>query len=721
MAQAISVSSLAHYPHTAMKASVLLASFCAVAHCKVQSNPLNAVLSLIDELSAKVTKEGEAEAKAYSEYVEWCDDVSRNGEFAIQTATKEKAKLEARIQELSSDISAAGSKIEELVGAVSTAEAELVDATSVRDKETADFVASEQELMETIDAITRATRILEKEMTNNPSAFTQVDSKNVAAALRAFSVVLDAAALSSSDQKKLAALVQSQQGDDADDDDMGSPAAAAYKSRSGNILDVLEDLKEKAEGQLSELRKAEVNTKHNFEMLKQSLTDQMAADTKDMDEQKSGRAAADEGRATAQGDLSMTSKELANSKKQKGVAQSTCLQIAADHEATVAARQEELKVIAHATQLLRDTTSGAETQTYSFLQVVSSSATSVRMQTRADLAGREVIELVRRLAKQEHSSALAQLASRIAAVARDGASSGEDVFAKVKGLIQDMIAKLEREAGSEATEKAYCDEQMAKTEAKKGDLQADIEKMTSKIDQSAAKSAQLKGQVKELEAQLAALAKAQAEMDKIRSETREDYRVAKEDLSLGLSGVRKALGVLRDYYGGAAASMIQDDAQRMDQPDAPVKHSSAAGAGGSIIDILEVVESDFATNLAKEETEEADAQSQYEKVSQENSVTKTLKDQDIKYKTQEEKSLDTTVAEVSSDRETSNAELSAVLDFYSKMKDRCIAKPETYEERSRRREAEIKGLKDALSVLEDETALVQRKRRGAFRGAMGAR
>merc|ERR1711957_734497 len=105
------------------------------------------------------------------------------------------------------------------------------------------------------------------------------------------------------------------------------------------------------------------------------------------------------------------------------------------------------------------------------------------------------------------------------------------------------------------------------------------------------------------------------------------------------------------------------------------------------IDILEVCESDFATNLAKEETEEDDAQSEYEKVSQENAVTKTLKEQDEKYKTQEAKSQDMTVAEYSADRQTSNTELSAVLEYYSKIKDRCIAKPETYSERTRRREA----------------------------------
>merc|ERR1712209_205868 len=122
---------------------------------------------------------------------------------------------------------------------------------------------------------------------------------------------------------------------------------------------------------------------------------------------------------------------------------------------------------------------------------------------------------------------------------------------------------------------------------------------------------------------------------------------------------------LRDYYGGA--SMLQDDTSSssfMQQPAAPVMHSKAGGAGGSIIDILEVVESDFATNLAKEEAEEADAQSEYEKVSQENAVTKTLKDQDVKYRAQAAKSEDATAAEYSGDRDTASAELSAVLDYY---------------------------------------------------------
>merc|ERR1712039_1089282 len=165
-----------------------------------------------------------------------------------------------------------------------------------------------------------------------------------------------------------------------------------------------------------------------------------------------------------------------------------------------------------------------------------------------------------------------------------------------------------------------------------------------------------------------------------------------------------ALSVLRDYYGSSAA-LLQ-------QPAKPELHGKALGAGQSIIGILEVVESDFANNLAKEETEEADAAAEYEKTTQENKVTKTLKDQDVKYKTQEFVGLDKSIAEMTADRESTDTELSAVNEYYGKIKDRCIARPETYEERQRRRSAEIAGLKEALAILNDETALVQRRKRG---------
>merc|ERR1719382_1209786 len=671
----------------------------AVANTRVASaanaNPLGKVIELMDSLTAKVVAKGEAEAKAYKEFFEWCDDAARSYNQDITTATNKKEKLEAAIAKHSGDIEASTAQIGELAASIASDDKDLKDATLIREKEAADFAANEAELVNVVDTLGRAEGILEREMAKNPAAFAQVDTSSLNGVLKSLEAVISAVAFSTADRSKLIALVQAEQ--NSDDDAPGAPAAAVYKTHSTGILDVIADMKEKAEGQLSDLRKAESNTKHNFEMLKQSLEDQIAADTKAKNEEESARAQSEEDKAAAEADLASAVKDLANAEEGLKTASADCMQTAADHQATAQARDEELKVIAEAKKILTDTSSGAVEQTYSFLQM--------KMNTRADLAGAEVVALVKKLAKTQHSAALAQLASRVGAILRYGASAGDDPFVKVRGLISDMISKLEAEAQAEASEKAYCDEQMAKTEAKQTELEEDIAKLTSKIDSAAARSAGLKQEVKELQAELAALAKLQAEMDKIRSESHADYVQAKADLELGLEGVRKALSVLRDYYGGSAAAFVQ-------QPARPELHEKAEGAGSSIIGILEVVESDFANNLAKEETEEADAASEYEKTTQENKVTSTLKDQEVKYKTQEFTGLDKSIAELTADRESTDAELSAVNEYYAKIKDRCIAKPETYEERQRRRAAEIKGLKEALAILNDETAFVQRRKSG---------
>jgi len=692
-----------------MKTSTsLLMIFAVTGTCnatgeKMQSSPLGKVLDLMAELTAKIEGEAEAEAKAYTEYFDWCDDMAKNAGFEIKTAEAKKEKLEAKIGELTSSITVSVSKIDELVAAIAADDSDLKDATAVREKESADFAKNEAELMDCIDTLERALTIISKEMAKNPAALAQIDTSSTARLVQTLGAVIDAAGFASIDKQKLVALVQSQ---NSDDQEPGAPEAAVYKTHSSGILDVLEDMKEKAEGSLSDLRKEETNSKHNFEMLKQSLEDQITADTKDMEDEKAAKAEAAEGKATAEGDLAETLKLLKNTKDDLATASSTCMQVAADHQATVQARNEELKAIATAKKILEDTTSGAASQTYSMLQVA-------RLQSRADLAGLEVVQLVKQLAKKHHSSVLAQLASRMTAAIRFGAAGGEDPFAKVKGLIESMIVKLEAEAKAEATEKAYCDEEMAKTEAKRGELMDDMSKLSAKIDQATSKSATLSADIKQLEAELAALMNSQAEMDKIRQEEKAAFVQAKADLTAGLTGVRQALTVLRDYYASDAA-LVQ-------QPAMPALHVKANGAGTSIIGILEVVESDFATGLAKEETQEDDAKALYDDITQENKVTKTLKDQDVKYKTAEVKSLAKATADLSSDKETLSSELAAVNEYYAKLKDRCIAKPETYEDRKARREAEISGLKEALQVLESETAFVQRSnRRTHMRGALEA-
>ena len=173
-----------------------------------------------------------------------------------------------------------------------------------------------------------------------------------------------------------------------------------------------------------------------------------------------------------------------------------------------------------------------------------------------------------------------------------------------------------------------------------------------------------------------------------------------------------ALKVLRDYYAtdSTAAAMFQ-------QPDQPETHSAASGAGTSIIGMIEVVESDFGKALASAEIEEDSAAVAYQKVSMENRLSTAMKQKDVKYKEKEAAGLDKSATELSSDRDTAQTELDAVLDYSTNIRGMCIVKPESYEERTARRKQEIDGLKEALQILEGEAVLLQKggRGRGLFR------
>jgi len=671
------------------------------------ANPMNKVFELMDDCESKIKADGVAEAKAYKEYFDWCDETAKNAGFDIKTAASAKEKLEAKIGKLTSDIGVSTQKVEDLAAAIAANDADLKAASGVREKEAADFSAAEAELADGLDTLGRAIGILEREMAKSPASFAQIDTSSLNKMIQAVSTVMDAAGMTGSDKGKLTALLQSQDSDD--DDETGAPAAATYESNSGGIVDVLNGMKEKAEGELSDLRKAEGNARANFNMLKGSLEGKIGADTKDLDEEKSAIAEATQAKAGAEGDLSMTTKDLQAANNDLATVHGDCLTVAADHEATQTAREEELTVIATAKKILQEATAGAVSQSYSLLQI--------RMKSNTDLKNNEVVAAVKNLAKQHHSVKLAQLASKIGTVITYG---GTGIFDKISGLINDMIAKLEKEAEEDAGEKAYCDEELAKTEAKKVELDDDIEALVAKVDQASSQSAQLKEEVAEAQESLAEVSKEQVEMDTMRREQNTDYKQAKTDLEAGIAGVEKALAVLRDYYGGAsAASMIQADWSMLQQPAKPAAHAKSGGAGGSIIDILELCESDFSKDLAGEESAESDAVESYDKQTQENKITKTMKEQDVKYKTQEFKGLDTEITELSSDKSTSSKELAAVMEYYGKIKDRCIAKPETYEERTARRKAEVDGLKEALQILDEQTAFSQVRKRGLKVGKLG--
>lgn len=644
------------------------------------ADPLNTVVTMLSDLQAKTDKAGKESAAEYSEFAEWCTDRTRQLGFEIKTGTSQVEELTAAVGAEESTIESLSTKIDELAGDISANQDKLDKATAIRKKEQKDFGAEEKELVETIDMLTRAASILERNMQGGAS---MVQLKNANSVAQALTVMLQASLIDTNDATKLSAFVQSAQSSDEDDSEAGAPAAAGYESKTGGLVDTIQDLQDKAEAQLADVRKTEATALNNFELLKQSLDDEIKFGKKDMDRAKKGRAGSAEKKSVAEGDLQATSKELGEDKKAKETVRQDCLERAEAQEAEQKSRSEELKALGAAKKVILEIRDGGD-KAESFLQL-----SRARTSTMVSSARGNAVRIVRGLGMKYHSSALMQLASRMNGVTQ--ISGGADPFAKVKGMISDMLSKLEAAAEADATKKAYCDKEMSETKAKKDDKTDDVTELTTKIEQAKAKSSKLKEEVAALEADLSKLTKAQAEMDKIRQEEKTIYEDHKAGAETAIAGIQKAIKVLSDYYGQGEKA-----------------HDAGDGAAAGIIGLLESTESSTSKFLAEINADEEAAAAEYNTVSKENEIEKTTMEQDVKYKVKESKELDKSSAEMGTDLTSVKDQLAAVVEYLTKIEQECVAKAESYEVRAERRANELAGLKQALQILEEESALVQR-------------
>jgi len=656
--------------------TVLLAS--AAAN---EVNPIEKVVQMMSDLQTKIIGEGEVCQKTYEEFAEWCEDRSKELGFEIKTGTAEAGDLSATINKETANADALSTKIDELSSDIATDEADLKAATEIREKEAADFSAEEKELTSVIDMLERAVAVLEKEL--GGASLMQV--KSAGNLVDALAIMVKASSINSMDAAGIASFMQSSSDDD--DSEAGAPDAAVYESHSGGIIDTLTGLLDKAETQLNSATGTETANKNNFYQLKQSLTDEIKYANSDMDDAKKGLAESSEIKASAEGDLAVTNKDLAEDRKVLGTLHMDCMTKASDFEAETTSRGEELKALAMAKKAVVENTAGATDQQYSFLQIASSS----------DLRKTETVQFIKNLAKTQKSPVLAQLASRIASAMK--LNSGEDVFAKIKGMVGDMIEKLEQEAAEAAELKQWCDKEIAESTAKKDEEKALFDKLSSKLDTATAESEKLKEEVATLQRELADLAKSQSEMDRIRSEEKAAFDANHPEMEQGLKGIKIALKILNEYYAKAGKS-----------------HGSSDGAGGGIVGMLEVIESDFTKSITEMVAAEQMAADTEEKTTKENAVEKTTKEQDVKYKTKAFTGLDKKIGELTTERSGVEDELSAVNEYLESLDKKCTYKVESYAERKARRQAEIDGLKEALEVLENETAFVQTRSRHALRG-----
>merc|ERR1719217_691302 len=308
----------------------------------------------------------------------------------------------------------------------------------------------------------------------------------------------------------------------------------------------------------------------------------------------------------------------------------------------------------------------------------------------------KLVNHFRTLGNKIHSIAMLNLVSVAA----------QDPMENVKGLLKDLIAKLEKEAAEAESLHQFCQEEKKKTTAALKKKNMELEKLSTRIEKASATKQEQEELIATNSEEIANMEKANAEATKIRNEEHANFVKVDTDFSQAAEAVDDAIDALKEYYGDALFLQVKSetDTSTSDSDSAPPTFGGAKkDSAGGIIGILETMGEEFRKTVKENQAEEREALKAYEKLMQDNKVAKATKEAEIKGAESQIKALEVSLKDNGEDLKMVNKEKGAVEEYIEKLKPQCEGRVVPYAERKAKREAEINGLKEGLAILEAES------------------
>lgn len=411
---------------------------------ELETPAVQQAVKLLSNLQAQVSDEGNEAGKVFEDEKKLCSRRSSELRHSHDGVKAELEKSDAELAQASIEIDTMSTKIEEMAMSIASSENDLKEAQKLRDEEASVFSKEEQGLVSTVDALDRALAIIGHEQRKVYKSKSLLQMEDSALPLvEALSAVVEASSVSTADGQRLMALVQSSQKavatEDAEDADVDAalgvePSPVAYQSKSGNLLAVLNEVLEKAQGELEKLRREEQEKLHSFQLLKQSLEAKMKLLNRDMASAQELKTEASQKKAAAEGSLVSAKKSMSEAAIALQDLQGSCLKKAAKFEKDMQARSEEVKALQEAKNAIAAKMGGD----VSFLQLGRSRGTRSAPDSERSAAAAAAARSVRRLAVKLESPSLVELAGRLDYAASNhhlGSQrfGADDPFRKVRG------------------------------------------------------------------------------------------------------------------------------------------------------------------------------------------------------------------------------------------------------------------------------------------------
>jgi hypothetical protein len=662
---------------------------------QVETTPITRVVNLLKNMQKTIEKEMADDEALYQKLSCWCNTNEYEKGTSAETSTSKIDQLEANIDALAARSNKLTLEIKSLEDEVAADKNALATATEIREKQQKEFHGSEVDSIQALESIKAALTVLSKHHVGTPAPWGQGEDSfgkpsdswsllavgiNEPGASQRFlqqtgelQLAYDEEQVLRKAMKAATAFAQAHGGE---------TYFPSYNSQSGEIVGVLQQLKDEMEADLSESQKTEQVRAAQFAELRAAKMTEIENGESMAEKKEDMLATTKNDLAEAREDLGQEKSSLDETQRFLANLQTTCGEADKNFAARKQARADESKAVSETiTILTKDEARDAFTNTFSFVQIISSAAATDDRMSRKKAAA-----TLRRAAAAARDPQLSMLASAVEL----------DAFSKVKKAIDDMVAMLKIQQDDEVKKRDWCTAEFHETEvatAKSTDLKEDLQ----------AKHANLESNIGELEQGLqdakASIAELQVNLQRATEDRHAEnleFQKAVADQTMTIAALNTALDRLDDYY--KQASMLQSKSHRQTPPVPQAEYAPNSGSLGVMQMIQKIVQETRAMTVTAKKAEN-EAQAAYEQTIADTNASVRGLQQEITTKTKEKARATKDKLETGSDISDTDKELEGMSKYTAELHGECDFVLKNFDVRQEARAQEIEALQQAKQVL----------------------
>jgi hypothetical protein len=611
-------------------------------------------------MQTQLDKEAQEDTDMMDKMGCWCDTNEKAKNKAVAINTQRATDLSAFIEEATAKSASLKADIEQLNQQVAASTASLNTATAIREKDAAEFQAMEVDSIQNTEGLKGALMKLSKV---HGDALNQESLMQVRQLLRKR---LEAHRRMFAGSKNRQALSLVQEPVESEVDSLLQQSGEA--PQSGAIFGIMKQMKESFETNLASATTEEGTAKETFASMKDSKTKEITSAEELIDSKKQELASTDEKNAASKEDLADTEAAVAADTTFLANLKDKCDSATADYVARSKVRNEEIKAVAEAMDILMG--DDARDLLMKFVQVSSTRTSKNRV---------SASKFVAQLAKKEHNPKLAALSM----------SMRLDAFTKVKASIDDMIVELKTTQKDEVVKKDFCNKELHLNEMKtteKTNLKEDLTQAIADLETS---KTTLADEIKVLKESIATAQTEMKRASELRLAENKEFQMTITDQVATQEILNKALDRLKAFY--AKSSFLQLSSVR--QPG----YKKNAGAGGVMAMIDHIIEESKAEQ-AETMKSENDANAAYAEFVADNTASVEAMSKSVINKSEELAKVDENKALTEGELRATEADLLSLLKNYQTLHTDCDYLLKYFDIRQTKRAEEIEALQQAKAI-----------------------